>query len=178
MVPRRACAQLCRLAPRSPCAERRLCAAGIIDDIYGANFVNGGKDGNVQDQNGHGSFVAGVVGAVGNNGLGVTGINQARGPGADGHMRCPCAGAVAEWRGRLQAASVMTCRFMDSTGNGWVSDAIRCFEYCLSKDAHVMSNSWGGVDYSKSLQVGPALPPLSRASALWVSSPEPPGQGS
>jgi len=33
----------------------------------------------VQDQNGHGSFVAGVVGAVGNNGLGVTGINQARG---------------------------------------------------------------------------------------------------
>ena len=50
--------------------------AGIIDDIYGANFVNGGKDGNVQDQNGHGSFVAGVVGAVGNNGLGVTGINQ------------------------------------------------------------------------------------------------------
>ena len=50
----------------------------------------------------------------------------------------------------------MTCRFMDSTGNGWVSDAIRCFEYCLSKDAHVMSNSWGGVDYSKSLQVRPA----------------------
>lgn len=53
----------------------------------------------------------------------------------------------------------MTCRFMDSNGNGWVSDAIRCFEYCLSKDAHVMSNSWGGVDYSKSLQVGPALAP-------------------
>ncbi len=46
----------------------------------------------------------------------------------------------------------MTCRFMDSTGNGWVSDAIRCFEYCLSKDTQVLSNSWGGVDYSQSLQ--------------------------
>jgi subtilisin family serine protease len=50
--------------------------AGIIDDIYGANFVDGSKDGNVQDQNGHGTFVAGVVGAVGNNAVGVTGVNQ------------------------------------------------------------------------------------------------------
>ena len=47
--------------------------AGIIDDIYGADFVDGSTDGNVQDQNGHGTFVAGVVGAVGNNGIGVTG---------------------------------------------------------------------------------------------------------
>ena len=52
-----------------------------------------------------------------------------------------------------QLASIVTCRFMDSTGNGWVSDAIRCFEYCLSKDTQVLSNSWGGVDYSQSLQV-------------------------
>ena len=54
--------------------------------------------------------------------------------------------------GCAQIASIMTCRFMDATGNGWVSDAIRCFEYCLSKGAHVLSNSWGGVDYSQALQ--------------------------
>ena len=54
------------------------CGAGIVDDVYGADFVNGGKDGDVQDQNGHGTFVSGVVGAVGNNDLGVTGINQVR----------------------------------------------------------------------------------------------------
>ena len=53
-----------------------LMSAGIIDDIYGADFVDGSTDGNVQDQNGHGTFVAGVVGAVGNNDLGVTGVNQ------------------------------------------------------------------------------------------------------
>jgi subtilisin family serine protease len=50
--------------------------AGIIDDIHGADFVNGGNDGNIQDQNGHGTFVAGVVGAVTNNALGVAGMNQ------------------------------------------------------------------------------------------------------
>ncbi len=53
----------------------------------------------------------------------------------------------------MQYASILGCRFMDATGNGWVSDAIRCWEYCMSKDAHVLSNSWGGVDYSQSLQV-------------------------
>lgn len=42
--------------------------------------MNGGKDGNIQDQNGHGTFVAGVVGAVTNNALGVVGINQVRLP--------------------------------------------------------------------------------------------------
>jgi hypothetical protein len=56
-------------------------------------------------------------------------------------------------REHVQYASLVGCRFMDATGNGWVSDAIRCFEYCLSKDTHILSNSWGGVDYSKSLQV-------------------------
>ena len=51
-------------------------AAGIVDDIYGANFVNGATGGDIMDQNGHGTFVSGVVGAVTNNALGVTGINQ------------------------------------------------------------------------------------------------------
>ena len=53
-----------------------VCYVGIIDDIYGADYVSGSTDGNVQDQNGHGTFVTGVVGAVGNNGQGVTGMNQ------------------------------------------------------------------------------------------------------
>ena len=89
--------------------------------------MDGSTDGNCQDQNGHGSFVAGVVGAVGNNNVGVTGVNQ--------------------------VASIVTCRFMDATGNGWVSDAIRCFDYCMTFDTQVLSNSWGGVAYSDSLQV-------------------------
>ena len=61
-----------------------------------------------------------------------------------------------------QIASIVTCRFMDATGNGWVSDAIRCFDYCMSFDSHVISNSWGGVAYSDSLQVSSWLLMLSR----------------
>ena len=102
-------------------------SAGIVDDIYGASFVDGAVSGDPMDQNGHGTFVAGVVGAVGNNNLGVTGMNQ--------------------------AISIIACKFMDATGNGWVSDAIQCIDYCISKDAHILSNSWGGVDYSEALQV-------------------------
>ncbi len=98
--------------------------------------MDGGKDGNVQDQNGHGTFVSGVVGAVGNNALGVTGVNQ--------------------------IADVMACRFMDATGNGWVSDAIRCMDYCLSFNSHIIQASWGGVAYSDSLQVE-NFPPIAQA---------------
>jgi len=101
--------------------------AGIVDDICGASFVDGAVSGDPMDANGHGTFVAGVVGAVGNNNLGVTGMNQ--------------------------AISLIACQFMDATGNGWVSDAIQCIDYCISNKAHVMSNSWGGVAYSAALQV-------------------------
>ena len=135
-----------------------------------------GKDGNIQDQNGHGTFVAGVVGAMTNNGLGVTGINQVKGRSEKtahrtihfiskiSKMQACFSGDFLRQRMQMikaehwvwfvmQYASLVGCRFMDATGNGWVSDAIRCFEYCLSKDTQVLSNSWGGVDYSKSLQV-------------------------
>ena len=54
--------------------RRRL--AGIVDDIFGANFVSGTTSGDPYDDNGHGTFVAGVVGAVGNNKVGISGVAQ------------------------------------------------------------------------------------------------------
>lgn len=51
---------------------------GIIDNIYGANFNSEPPSADVMDRHGHGTHVAGVIGAVGNNGVGVTGVNQAR----------------------------------------------------------------------------------------------------
>ncbi len=46
---------------------------GFIDDVYGADFRD--SDGDPLDDNGHGTHTAGTIGAVGNNLLGVTGIN-------------------------------------------------------------------------------------------------------
>ena len=51
---------------------------GIIDNIYGANFNSDPPSADVMDRHGHGTHVSGVIGAVGNNGIGVTGVNQAR----------------------------------------------------------------------------------------------------
>ena len=46
---------------------------GYIDDVYGWNFVTDTPD--PLDDNGHGTHVSGTIGAVGNNGIGVTGVN-------------------------------------------------------------------------------------------------------
>ena len=61
--------------------------------------------------------------------------------------------AVSDIFSLLQNVSLVTCRFMDHSGMGWDTDAVRCIEYCLSKDAQILSNSWGGVEYSEALQV-------------------------
>lgn len=89
--------------------------------------MNGAVSGDPTDQNGHGTFVAGVIAAVGNNFLGISGINQ--------------------------KASLIACQFLDYAGHGWVSDAIQCIDYCVSKDAHILTLAWGGVNFSEALQV-------------------------
>ena len=46
---------------------------GYVDDWRGWDFANGDND--PMDDNGHGTHVAGTIGAAGNNGIGVTGVN-------------------------------------------------------------------------------------------------------
>lgn len=46
---------------------------GFIDDVHGLNAVDG--TGNIIDEVGHGTHVAGIIGAVGDNGVGIAGIN-------------------------------------------------------------------------------------------------------
>ncbi|MCB1120165.1 MAG: S8 family serine peptidase [Verrucomicrobiae bacterium] len=97
---------------------------GIIDDLHGADFIN--KTGNLSDEDGHGTFVAGIIGAEGNNEKGIAGV---------------------AWDIQL-----MALRFLDKTGKGTVSDAIACIEYAVKQKVDIINNSWGGSGYSALLE--------------------------
>lgn len=102
---------------------------GFVDDVHGYDFAN--NDGNPIDDNSHGTHVAGTIGAVGNNGVGVVGVN---------------------W-----TTSIMALKFLDSSGSGSTEDAIRAINYAtMMKNSYginvrVTNNSWGGGGYSQTL---------------------------
>ena len=99
-------------------------ANGYVDDVYGWDFVS--NDNDPMDDNQHGSHVAGTIAAVGNNGVGVVGVN---------------------WD-----ASVMALKFLDGNGSGSAADAISAILYAAENGAHIQNNSWGGGGFSQSLQ--------------------------
>ncbi len=105
---------------------------GFVDDVHGYDFAN--NDGNPMDDNGHGTHVAGTIGAVGNNGIGVAGVN---------------------WN-----VSIMALKFLRGDGSGYTSDAVRAVNYATMMrtrydvNVRVTNNSWGGGGASSELQRG------------------------
>ncbi len=96
---------------------------GFVDDVFGANFVNG--TGNPMDDNGHGTHIAGILAATANNEMGVTGVNP--------------------------NARIMALKFLDSQGFGDLTGAISALDYAVSKGARISNNSWGGAGFSSTL---------------------------
>jgi len=96
---------------------------GYIDDTKGWNFVD--KNNNPMDDNGHGTHCAGTIAAVGNNGIGIAGVT---------------------WK-----CKIMPLKFLNSQGNGYISDAIAAILYANQKGVPIISLSWGGLQ-SQSLK--------------------------
>lgn len=101
---------------------------GYIDDVHGINAIEG--SGNPDDDHRHGTHVAGTIGAVSNNGVGVTGV---------------------AWNVRLSP-----CKFLSASGSGSSADAIRCLDYGVDlkrRGVNVVasSNSWGGGGFNPAL---------------------------
>ena len=102
---------------------------GFVDDCYGIAPINGNSD--PMDDHSHGTHVAGIIGAVGNNGIGVVGVN---------------------WNVRL-----MPCKMFDADGYGSLAAAIACLDYiAIMKDRGVnvvaTNNSWSDNEYSAALR--------------------------
>lgn len=95
---------------------------GFVDDIYGYDFVN--NDGDPMDDHSHGSHCAGVIGAS-HNTKGIAGINA--------NVR------------------IMGLKFLSKSGSGEGSNAIRAIDYAVKMGVNILSNSWGGGEFSQAL---------------------------
>ncbi|MEE2907733.1 MAG: S8 family peptidase [Planctomycetota bacterium] len=96
---------------------------GYVDDYYGYDFSD--NEGDPMDNNSHGTHCGGTVGGVGNNGVGVAGVN----------WQCSLAGV----------------QFLSSGGSGTTADAVSAVQYCTIMGFKVSNNSWGGGGFTQSL---------------------------
>lgn len=118
---------------------------GYIDDHYGWNGL--ANNGDPMDENDHGTHVAGTIGAVGNNSIGVVGVN---------------------WR-----VKIMALKFLGADGSGSLSDALDVINYAiLMKQRGVnivaLNASWGSHSFSYSLQE--AVDRATAAGILFVAA--------
>ena len=102
---------------------------GLIDDYDGFSALAEERD--PMDENGHGTHCAGIVGAEGDNNLGIAGVN---------------------WR-----VEIMPLKFMGRGGFGSTKDAIAAINYVIARkkdgvNVRVISASWGSTARSKALE--------------------------
>ncbi len=95
---------------------------GFVDDVHGYDFVN--NDGDPMDDHGHGTHVAGTIGAL-NNGIGVVGVSP--------------------------NVQLMAVKFLGASGSGYLTDAIRGLDYAVQMGAKISNNSWTGGGFTQSL---------------------------
>ncbi len=100
---------------------------GFVDDFFGWNFRDDVDEpfepNNPEDTSGHGTHVAGIIGARGNNDIGIAGLN---------------------WR-----TSLMSLKFLDRNNQGDIASAIAAVNYAtmmrtsFGTNVRVLNNSWG-----------------------------------
>ena len=127
---------------------------GCVGDIVGCNFVSlstadpscgytvAPPNWETKDDEGHGTFVAGLVAAAGNNGIGVTGV---------------------AWQAKILPVKVLDC-----TATGRISDAAAGIRYAARMGAHVINVSFGAT--TDSLVLREAVEEAQARGAIIVAS--------
>ncbi len=113
---------------------------GARDDLHGWDFVADSAE--IKDEQGHGTAVAGIIAAEGNNLLGVTGVM---------------------WR-----AGLMSLRVLDNTGTGDIASAVEAIDYAVTHGAQVINLSWG--TSGESLALKDAIERAGRRNVVVVCS--------
>ncbi len=94
---------------------------GYIDDVYGWNFCTNSKD---IYPHSHGTHVAGTIGAVNNNGIGVCGIAGGNGTFGSG-------------------VKMLSCQTFDSRSGSGEGDFAAAIVYAANNGANIANCSWG-----------------------------------
>ena len=112
-----------------------------VDGSHGWNAITETND--PSDDNGHGTLMAGVIGAVGNNSLGVVGV---------------------AWQVQMMAC---VCLNADQTGND--SDVLTCINYAITNGAKIINASFSSTSYS--LATSNAIVAARDAGIIVVAAP-------
>jgi len=99
---------------------------GCIDDLRGCNFVPIPPSSDPSDDHGHGTMVAGILGAKSNNGQGVVGT---------------------AW-----GATILPVKVLDSTGAGTASDVAQGIVYAAKNGVHIINLSMARPSPSRALE--------------------------
>lgn len=95
---------------------------GYVDDVHGWNFVSNNND--LTDNHGHGTHIAGIIGAVGGNGIGISGISP--------------------------KVSLMALKYYDPKAPGFnnLLNTVKAIQYAVSMRASIINYSGGGLEPS------------------------------
>jgi subtilisin family serine protease len=100
-------------------------ANGVINDVRGWDYIN--DDNDPMDDNSHGTHVAGIAAAVGNNGIGIAGVN---------------------WHARI-----MPIKVFQSDGTGDAATITKGIIYAATHGATVINMSWGSYAVSITMEM-------------------------